>query len=126
MSDNAAQLESPEGRLYAAGFTRSLGFWVAPGTSQPLSLEGTIAHLDSGNFKPPSGDFPDAGIRAFPDELVDQICPPPGKPDPPPWLLAQAEVIAEATVENLRPVIRAEMREALKRERTNAARRATP
>jgi hypothetical protein len=120
----SATTESPESRLYAAGFTRSLEFWVPPGTDQALGMDDAIARLDSGNFKPAGHDFPDTGVRALPDELVDRACPPPST-GPPPWLLAQADVIADATVEKLRPVIRAEVREALRRERAFAARRAT-
>jgi hypothetical protein len=114
MSDNGGQVESPEGRLYAAGFTRRLEFWVAPDSPAALSLEGAIARLDSGTVKPPSVDFPDTGTRALPDELVALACPPPvtEAPDPPPWLLAQAEVIAQVTVAKMKPLIRAEVREA--------------
>ena len=49
--------------------------------------------------------FPDLGARSLPDEVVDQICPGPTT-EPPPWLLAQAEVIAAATVEKMKPLMR--------------------
>jgi hypothetical protein len=121
----AATTESPESCLYAAGFTRRLGYWVAPDNEQALSIQGAIARLDSGDVKPTSHGFPDAGVRAFPDELVDRICPPPAMGAlPPPWLVAQAEVIAEATVEKLRPLIRAEVRAALRAEARKQAREA--
>jgi len=128
-TDMTAATESPESRLYAAGFTRQLEWWVAPDGSRVLHMADAIAGLDRGEIQPggPVVQVPDAGVRAFPDDLVERICPPPatGPPEPPAWLLAQAEVIAQATVAKLRPVIRAEVREALRRERANAARRAT-
>ncbi len=118
--------ESPESRLYAAGFARRLEYWVPPGGDDALSLNDAIARLDSGDVNPTSHGFPDAGVRAFPDELVDQICPPPATeaPPPPPWLLAQAKVIAETTAEKLRPLIRAEVRAALRAEARRQAREA--
>ena len=121
----AATTESPESRLYAAGFTRRLEYWVAPDNEQALSIQDAIARLDSGDVKPTSHGFPDTGTRALPDELVDRICPPPGTgASPPPWLLAQAEVIAEATAEKLKPLIRAEIRAALRA--TNRSQASTP
>ena len=79
-------------------------------------MHDAVARLDSGNINPGGADFPDAGVRALPDELVDRVCPLPqeGPPEPPPWLLAQAEVIAAATVEKLKPLIRTEVRAALR------------
>jgi hypothetical protein len=67
--------------------------------------------------------LPDAGVRALPDELVDRVCPPlvDGQPEPPPWLVAQAEVIAWATVERLKPLIRTEVRAALRAEARETA-----
>jgi hypothetical protein len=103
--------------LHAAGFTRQLEWWVAPDGGRVLNMTDAIAGLDSSEITPGGAtvSLPDAGIRALPDELVDQICPPPptGVPEPPAWLLAQADVIAEATVEKLKPLIRAEVRAAL-------------
>jgi hypothetical protein len=116
---NSATTKSPESRLYTAGFTRRLEWWVAPDNSRVLSLVDAIAGLDSGEIQPggPVVQLPDAGVRAFPDDLVDRICPPPQPAgEPPPWLLAQAEVIAAATVEKLRPLVRAEVRAALRAE----------
>ena len=114
----AAQVESPEARLKAAGFTQRLGFWVTP---NGVSLDDAIAGLASGEIQPGGPTIALAfSANALPDELVDQICPPPaaGPPEPPAWLLAQAEVIAQATVEKMKPLIRAEVRAAL---RTKAA-----
>jgi hypothetical protein len=118
--------ESPESRLYAAGFTRRLEYWVAPDNEQALSIQDAIARLDSGDIKPTSHGFPDTGVRALPDELVDRICPPlvDGRPQPPPWLVAQAEVIARVTVEKLKPLIRAEVGAALRAEARKQAREA--
>ena len=118
---------TPEGRLYDAGFTRRLEYWVPPGSDDALSLNDAIARLDSGDVGARSTMvLPDTGVRALPDELVDRVCPPlvDGQPAPPPWLVAQAEVIAEATVEKMKPLIRAEVRAALRaadRQRPKAA-----
>ena len=51
----------------------------------------------------------DVGVRALPDELVDRIFnrPPPSPPD---WL----EPLAALVAEQLKPVMRAEIRAALK------------
>jgi hypothetical protein len=104
-----AMTESPEARLYAAGFARQLEFWLSPDGQRVLNLGDALAALDSGAIDPVAGvAFPDSGVRALPDELVNRICPPPQEPEPPPWLLAQAEVIAAATVAKLKPLIRAE------------------
>jgi hypothetical protein len=114
---------SPESRLYAAGFTRQLEFWLSPDGHRVLNLGDAIAGLDSGEIQPggPTVSLPDASVRAFPDELVDRICPPPQPPGKPPaWLLAQADVIAAATAAKLKPLIRAEcdraVRAALRKE----------
>ena len=40
---------TPEGRLYDAGFTRRLEYWVPPGGDDALSLNDAIARLDSGD-----------------------------------------------------------------------------
>jgi hypothetical protein len=110
-----ATAESPESRLYAAGFTRRLEWWVAPGEDRALGMGDALALLDSGNVNPTSVSLP-YSAAALPDELVDRICPPPstGTPEPPAWLLAQAEVIAQATAEKMKPLIRAEVRAALR------------
>jgi len=119
-----ATTESPEARLYAAGFTRQLEFWLSPDGHRVLSLGDALAALESGAINPAAGvAFPDSGVRALPDELVDRICPPPQPAgEPPAWLVAQAQVIAEATVAKLMPLIRAEVRAALKAEASKQAR----
>jgi hypothetical protein len=108
--------ESPESRLYAAGFTRQLEFWLSPDGHRVLNLGEAIAALDSGAINPAAGvELPDTGVRALPDELVDRICPPPQPAgEPPAWLVTQAQAIAEATVAKLKPLIRSEVRAALR------------
>jgi hypothetical protein len=109
--------ESPESRLYAAGFTRQLEFWRSPARERVMNLDDAIGALDKGEIEPGAGlALPDTGVRAPPDELVDRVCPRPATEPaaPPPWVLAQAEVIASVTVEQLKPLIRAEVRAALK------------
>jgi hypothetical protein len=126
MSDNGDV--APESRLKAAGFSQRMGFWVTPDGTRVLNLGDAIAGLDSGEIQAggPTLSVPDAGVRALPAELLDRICPPPpGKPEPPPWLIAQAEVIAEATVEKLKPLVRAEVRAALRAEARKQAREAS-
>jgi len=92
---------------------------VSPGGDDALSLNDAIARLDSGDAGARSTIvLPDTGVRALPDEFVDRVCPPlvDGHPEPPAWLVAQAEVIARVTVERLRRLIRAEVRMALRAE----------
>jgi hypothetical protein len=43
---------TPEGRLYDAGFTRQLEWWVTPGDERVLSMDDAIEKLDSGEIKP--------------------------------------------------------------------------
>jgi hypothetical protein len=84
---------------------------LSPDRHRVLNLGNAIAGLDSGEIQPggPTVSLPDAGVRAFPDELVDRIFPPPQPPgEPPAWLLAQADVIAAAIAAKLKPLIRAE------------------
>jgi hypothetical protein len=92
---------------------------LSPDGHRVLNLGDAIAALDSGEIQPGGAVqwFPDSGVRALPDELVERICPPPqpGR-EPPAWLVTQAQVIAEATVAKLKPLIRAEVRAALKAE----------
>jgi hypothetical protein len=106
-----ATTESPESRLYAAGFTRQLEFWLSPDGHRVLNLGDAIAALDSGEIKPggPTVSLPDSGIRALPDELVERIFHPP-PPPPPEWL----EPLAELVAEKLKLVVRAEVRAALR------------
>jgi hypothetical protein len=110
----SVQVDSPEARLKAAGFTQRLGFWVTPSGDRVLSLDDAIAGLDSGEIQPggPSIALPNSA-SALPDELVERMFPKPS-PDPPAWLLAQAEVIAQATAEKMKPLIRREVRAALR------------
>ena len=102
-----ATTESPEARLYAAGFTRQLEFWLSPDGHRVLNLGDAIAALDSGEIQPggPTVSLPDSGVRALPDELVERMFQ---QPDTlaPPWLDQLAELVAE----KLKPVIRANLR----------------
>ena len=98
--------ESPEARLYAAGFARQLEFWLSPDGHRVLSLGDAIAALDSGAINPVAGiEFPDLGVRALPDELVERMFQQPDTA-PPPWL----EQLAELVAKKLKPVIRANLR----------------
>jgi hypothetical protein len=100
--------ESPQSRLLAAGFGRRLEWWVTPDGAQVLSLDDAIAGLDNGEIVPgQTVPFPDTGVRALPDELVDRMFHP---PPPPPWL----EPLAELVADKLGPVVRTEVRAALK------------
>jgi hypothetical protein len=104
---------TPEGRLYDAGFTRRLEYWVPPGSDDALSLNGAIARLDSGDVGARNTIVSARhGRPCAARQLVDRVCPPlvDGQPAPPPWLVAQAEVIAEATVEKMKPLVRAALR----------------
>ncbi len=101
--------ESPQSRLLDAGFGRRLEWWVTPDGAQVLSLDDAIAGLDSGEIE--SGQtvpFPDTGVRALPDELVDRMFQP--RSPPPAWL----EPLAELVADKLGPVVRTEVRAALK------------
>jgi hypothetical protein len=104
--------ETPEARLYAAGFTRQLEFWRTPDGKRVLNLNDAIAGLDGeikrGSFR---ASFPDTGVRAFTDEQVDRLFHPP-PPPPPPWL----EPLAELVAKKLKPVVRTEIRSALRAE----------
>jgi hypothetical protein len=108
MADQAQ--ESPQSRLLAAGFGRRLDWWVSPDGAQVLTLADAIAGLDNGEIRPGQTIlFPDTGVRALPDELVDRMFHPPSPPGPP-WL----EPLAELVADKLRPVVSAEVRAALK------------
>ena len=100
--------ESPESRLLGAGYSRQLGLWVTPDGQRALSTEDAIAALDGGEIGHVTFPFA-ANVRALPDELVDRICHPPA-PSPPAWLDSLAELVAE----QLKPVIRSEVRAALR------------
>jgi hypothetical protein len=105
--------ESRESRLLGAGFTRRLEFWVSPDGQRALSAEDAIAALDSGEIEPGMTlRFPDTGVRALPDELVSRVerifhRPPPSPPD---WL----EPLAVLVAKELKPIIRSEVRAALR------------
>jgi hypothetical protein len=108
VADQAQQ--SPQSRLLAAGFSRRLEWWVTPDGAQVLGLDDAIAGLDTGEITPgQTVSFPDTGVRALPDELVDRMFDPP-PPPPPDWLEPCAELLAE----KLKPVVRAEVRSALR------------
>ena len=64
-----ATTESPEARLYAAGFTNQLGFWRSPDGHRVLNMADAIAGLDSGEIQSggPTASFPDGGVCALPD-----------------------------------------------------------
>ena len=74
-----------------------------------MSTEDAIAALDGGEIGYVTFPFPDTGVRALPAELVDRIF---HRRDPssPAWLDSLAELVAE----KLKPVIRSEVRAALK------------
>jgi hypothetical protein len=109
-TDMTATAVTPEGRLYAAGFTRQLEWWVSPDGSRVMNTADAIAGLDSGEIKPggATASLPDSGIRALPDELVERILHPP-PPPPPEWLESLANLVAE----KLKPVVCAEVRAGL-------------
>ena len=72
-------------------------------------MSDAIAALDSGAISPAADvEFPDTGVRAFPDELVERIFHP-LPPPPPEWLESLAELVAE----QLKSLIRTEVRAAL-------------
>ena len=125
MADQA--LQSPESRLYAAGFTRRLDFWVPPGEERTLDLDDAIAVLDAGEVQSPSvswpGVHPDAlvGFQAPSEEEIDRMLHPPPASEPPP-LPGWAEPWAELLAEKLKPVVRAEVRAALRAEARGQAR----
>jgi hypothetical protein len=122
MADHAQ--ESPESRLYTAGFTRQLEFWVTPG-ERVLNMNGALAALDAGEVKPAGRALTDQpGFRELTAEAVDAMAdrlfrPPP--PPPPDWL----EPLAELVVQKLKPVVRAEVRAALRAEARGQAREPT-
>jgi hypothetical protein len=113
--------------LYSAGFTRRLELWVTPDGERVLNLNDALAALEAGEVKPAGLEFPaladQPGFRELTAEAVDAMAdrlfrPPP--PSPPFWLAELAAMVAE----ELQPVVRAEVREALKRQRSNAGKTA--
>ena len=117
---------TPEARLYAAGFTRQLEWWGTPGDERVLSMDDAIEKLDSGEIKPGGPESPTladlhSGYRELTPEAIDAMAdsifrPPP--PPPPPWL----SELAAAVAEKLKPVVRAEIRAALKADARRRAR----
>jgi hypothetical protein len=117
MADQAQ--ETPESRLYTAGFTRQLEFWVTPGGERVLNLNDAIAALHAGEVKPAGLEIPvladqprfrELTAEAV-DAMADRLFRPP-LPAPPVWL----EPLAELMVQKLKPVVRAEVRAALRAE----------
>jgi hypothetical protein len=119
MADQA--LQSPESRLYAAGFTRRLDFWVPPGEERTLNLDDAIGMLDAGKVQSPSvswpGVHPDAlvAFQARSEEQIDQMLHPPPPTEPPP-LPGWAEPWAAEIAALLAPIIRREIRAAVRAE----------
>jgi hypothetical protein len=121
MADEAANgaEQSPESRLLGAGYTRRLDFWCAPGEERALNLNDAIAMLDAGEGQPDlaawPGVHPDAlvGCQAPSEEEIDRMLHPPPIAEPPP-LPGWAEPWAELLAEKLKPVVRTEVRAALK------------
>jgi hypothetical protein len=124
---NGAQEQTPESRLYAAGFTRQLEYWRTPDGSAVLNLNDAIARLDAGEIQPRHlswpGVHPDAvvGFKAPSAEEIERLLRPPPPSEPPP-LPSWAEPWAELVAEKLKPAIRKEIRAAVNTE----ARKQTP
>jgi hypothetical protein len=117
--------ETPESRLYTAGFTRQLEFWVTPDGARVLDVNDALAALDAGEVKPAGLALTDQpGFRELTaeavDAMADRLFRPPPLP-PPDWL----EPLAELVVEKLKPVVRAEVRSALGAEARGQARERT-
>lgn len=122
MAETNGAEQGPESRLYSAGFTRRLEFWCPPGEDRALGMDDAIAMLDAGEAKPaplPSwpGVHPDAvvGFRAPSEEEIERLFRPPPPSEPPP-LPSWAEPWAELVAEKLTPIIRREIRAAVKAE----------
>jgi hypothetical protein len=117
MADRAP--ETPESRLYTAGFTRQLEFWVTPDGERVLNLNDALVALDAGEVKPAGIEIPaladQPGFRELTaeavDAMADRLFGPPPLP-PPAWL----EPLAGLVVQKLKPVVRAEVRSALRAE----------
>jgi hypothetical protein len=101
---------------------------VPPGEDRALSLEDAVAALDAGEVKPGGLEipaFPDQpGFRELTPEAIDALADGLFRPPPPPlpdWL----EPLAELVAEKLKPVVRAEVRAAMKARRTEASHNVT-
>ena len=110
-------------RLKLAGFSNELGLWRTPDGQRVMGPADAIAALDAGDYPPlptvtrwPGAETVAEHARHVDDRMRQAEETRAEAPEPPPWLLAQAEVITEMAVEKLRPVIRAEVRAALKAE----------
>ncbi len=122
MADRAANgaEQSPESRLLGAGFTRRLDFWCAPGEERALNLNDAIAMLDAGEVQADRhwpGVHPDAlvGFQVPSEEEIDQMLHPPAATGPP-ALPGWAEPWAAEIAALLTPIIRREIRAALRAE----------
>ena len=129
MADRA--LHSPESRLYAAGFTRRLDFWVPTGEERTLDLDDAIGMLDAGEVQPDQaswpGVHPDAlvGFQVPSEEEIDRMLHPAPAAEPPP-LPGWAEPWAVEIAALLRPIIRREVRAAVRAEARRQAREPKP
>ena len=127
MADQAQ--ETPESRLYSAGFTRQLEFWVTPDGKRVLNLNDALVALEAGEIKPPALEIPAIADRPVSgsstaeavDAMADRLFRAPPLP-PPDWLEALAELVAH----KLKPVIRAEIRAAVRAEARRRAREPKP
>ena len=126
LQDNGTETptESPESRLKGAGFVNSMGFWREPNGERVFSRDDAIAKLDAGEIEPPRVAWPGchpsiAHTFQTSDEEIDLMLGrnQPQPEGPPDWLIAQAKVIAAETVKQMKPVIRAEIRAELRKER---------
>jgi hypothetical protein len=113
---DAVEVESVESRLLGAGFARFAHLWMAPGDGRPLSQEDAIAALESGEIRPATVTVPAPSIAASEEQMDEWL----GRSD------RQREERAELQrqwfdelAEALRPVIRDEIRAALRKGRSS-------
>jgi hypothetical protein len=91
---------SPEGRLYAAGFTRQLEYWRTPDGERVLNLEDAVAALDAGELEPARITWSEPDFERYPgcrprtDDEIDELLRP-SPPSAPPWLEPLAELVLE-------------------------------
>jgi hypothetical protein len=122
--------QSPESRLLGAGFTRRLEFWCPPGEERALNLNDAMAMLEGGEVQPDlrswPGVHPDAlvGFQAPSEEEIDRMLHPPPATEPPP-LPGWAEPWAAQIAALLTPIIRREIRAALKADAAKRTREPT-
>ena len=123
MADQAANGadQSPESRLYAAGLARRLDFWCPPGEERALNLNDAVAMLDAREVRPDlrswPGVHPEAvvGFQVPSEEEIDRMLHPPPATEPPP-LPGWAEPWAEIVADKLKPIVRSEVRKAVRAE----------